>query len=49
MTVWSDNERALRALSSIGFAPVDRFESSGDGDRYTVLTRSCPSSHRETS
>ncbi len=39
MTVWADNERALRFVRSLGFVDVARFTSTVDGDPYLVLLR----------
>jgi RimJ/RimL family protein N-acetyltransferase len=37
ITVWADNERALRVVRSLGFEDGDRFVAPS-GDEYVILT-----------
>lgn len=38
VTVWEQNERALRVVRSLGFCEVDRFAATTTGDEYVILT-----------
>ena len=38
VTVWAENERALKVLRSLGFRPTDRFAATTSPDEYVVLT-----------
>lgn len=38
ITVWAQNERALRVVRSLGFEEVDHFVATSSGDHYVILT-----------
>jgi [ribosomal protein S18]-alanine N-acetyltransferase len=40
VTVWAQNERALRVVRSLGFEDVDHFLATSSGDDYVILTLS---------
>ncbi len=37
VTVWSQNERALKVVKSLGFTPAGQFTATTDGEEYTIL------------
>jgi RimJ/RimL family protein N-acetyltransferase len=38
VTVWAENERALKVLRSLGFEPIHRFVATTSNEDYLVLT-----------
>lgn len=38
VTVWAQNERALKVVRSLGFEDADRFVATSTGDDYVILT-----------
>lgn len=38
VTVWAQNERALKVVRSLGFEDADQFVATSSGDNYVILT-----------
>jgi ribosomal-protein-alanine N-acetyltransferase len=38
VTVWAQNQRALKVVRSLGFEDFDRFTAVSNGDEYVILT-----------